>query len=127
MSKNNYRTKKKVGDYIVYCQRCGNPCWASEATVLGKYTGAEGLIVCPDDVDKIDYGLVPYKIRPEVNPKRVSTNHYVDNPNGVPNRYTIDLTTTDPMTISNPAQGLGQAWEELNAQNWEDWDLPWGQ
>lgn len=52
----------KIGDWYVFCDICGQRYYASETTKLSTYTGRGGLIVCPKDVDKIDYGLVPYDI-----------------------------------------------------------------
>jgi len=51
----------RLGDWVVFCDLCGQKCYASEASKLSTYTGRGGLIVCPNDVDKIDYGLIPYK------------------------------------------------------------------
>ncbi len=53
------------GDWIIFCGICGQKCYASETTQLSNYTGRGGLIVCSKDVDKIDYGLVPYRIPSE--------------------------------------------------------------
>ncbi len=128
--KNTYTMKKKKGDYIIYCQICGDPCWASQATKLEKETGHGGLIVCPEDVDAIDYGLIPFKIAPEENPKIVTINHYASNPNDVPNSIPpIDLSLINPMNSNDPRTtvSLGQTWEELADQTWENWALPWGQ
>lgn len=61
----NFKNTKKVGDWVVYCHICGLPCWGSEATKLGKYTGAEGAIVCPNDRDSVNYGLIGYKVPAE--------------------------------------------------------------
>lgn len=57
----------RLGDWVVFCDICGQKCYASEATKLSTYTGRGGLIVCPKDVDKIDYGLIPYRIPTEKN------------------------------------------------------------
>lgn len=57
--------RSHLGDWVVFCDICGQKCYASEASKLAAYTGRGGLIVCPNDVDKIDYGLVPYKTPPE--------------------------------------------------------------
>lgn len=50
------------GDWYVFCDICGQKCYASEATKLGTDTGRGGLIVCKYDVDSTDYGLVPYAL-----------------------------------------------------------------
>jgi hypothetical protein len=52
----------KLGDWVVFCDICGQKCYASESTKLSTYTGHGGAIVCPNDVDKLDYGLIPYRI-----------------------------------------------------------------
>lgn len=44
-------------------------------TQLSNYTGKGGLIVCNHDVDKIDYGLVPYLVKKEQNVPYVRVNH----------------------------------------------------
>lgn len=67
--------RAKLGDWVVFCDICGQKCYASEASKLSTYTGRGGLIVCPNDVDKIDYGLVPYRISPEKNIPWTRINH----------------------------------------------------
>ena len=62
-------------DWYIYCDICGQRWLASETTELTLYTGRGGLIVCPNDVDKIDYGLVPYKPRTEENVPWTRINH----------------------------------------------------
>lgn len=57
----------KLGDWYAYCDVCGQRYYASQTTKLSTYTGKGGLIVCNHDVDKIDYGLIPYKPRRETN------------------------------------------------------------
>jgi hypothetical protein len=64
-----------VKDWIVYCDICGQRYKGSEVTTLSNYTGRGNLVVCKHDVDKIDYGLVPYSIRREENPPFVRVNH----------------------------------------------------
>ena len=51
---------------------------------LTTYTGKGGLLVCQDDADVIDYGLVPYKVPAETPITDTSTNHYASNPEDVP-------------------------------------------
>lgn len=55
----------RKGDWVLFCDICGQKCYASESTKLSTYTGRGGLIVCKNDLDKVDYGLVPYKPRTE--------------------------------------------------------------
>lgn len=50
----------KVGDWVMFCDICGQKWYASEMTKLDTDTGRGGLIVCPFDADKVDYGLIPY-------------------------------------------------------------------
>ncbi len=65
----------KEGDWFVYCDICGQRTYASGSTKLSQYTGKGELIVCKHDVDKIDYGLVPYTSRKEKNVKFVRIGH----------------------------------------------------
>lgn len=57
--------KWRPGDWCVFCDICGQKCFASETTKLATNTGRGGLIVCKNDVDTIDYGIVPYTIQIE--------------------------------------------------------------
>lgn len=57
--------KARRGEWVAFCDICGQKCYSSEMTKLSNYTGRGGLIVCKNDVDKIDYGLVPYKVPSE--------------------------------------------------------------
>lgn len=65
----------RLGDWVIFCDICGQKCYASEATKLTTYTGRGGLIVCPHDVDVIDYGIVPYKTPTERNIPWTRINH----------------------------------------------------
>jgi len=65
----------REGDWFVYCDICGQRTYASKATKLSTYTGKGGLVVCSHDVDRIDYGLVPYTPRKEANVDFVRINH----------------------------------------------------
>lgn len=65
----------KLGDWYIYCDICGQRYFASQMTKLSTYTGRGGLIVCPHDVDKIDYGLVPYAPRAEKSVPFTRINH----------------------------------------------------
>lgn len=49
----------------IYCDICGQPCYISDVKKLSPETGRGGLMVCPDDADKIDFGLIPYEIKSE--------------------------------------------------------------
>lgn len=60
---NKYFSGRK-GQYI-YCDMCGQACYIWEAQKLSPETGRGGLIVCPNDADKIDFGLIPYKVTEE--------------------------------------------------------------
>lgn len=50
----------RLGDWVLYCDICGQKCYASESFRLSEFTGRGGLIVCKHDKDKIDKGLIPY-------------------------------------------------------------------
>jgi len=65
----------RKGDWVLFCDICGQKCYASESTKLSTYTGRGGLVVCPNDVDKIDYGLIPYTPRLEKNIPYTRINH----------------------------------------------------
>lgn len=73
--------KYRKGDWAVYCDICGQECYASETTKLSVYTGRGGLIVCKNDADKIDPSLLPYKIPTEKNVPWTRINH-TDTTNG---------------------------------------------
>lgn len=95
---NNYKDKKRVGDYQIFCDQCGMCCWASDSQELSKETGKGGLRVCPNCVDAVDYGLIPYKIGAEkpipdsrINQQDVTTG-----------REAPDLTTFNPMSGDLP-------------------------
>jgi len=65
----------RIGDWVVFCDICGQKCYASEASKLSTYTGRGGLIVCPKDADKVDSGLIPYKVTVEKNIPWTRINH----------------------------------------------------
>ena len=96
--KNHYRDKVNVGDYQIYCDQCGQVCWASRSRILAVETGKGGLRVCPNCNDKIDYGLVPYVIRPEapIPDSRINQRDTTTGSN-IP-----DFTTFDPLSGSKP-------------------------
>lgn len=54
-----------LGDWVTFCDICGQKCYASEATRLNQNTGRGELIVCRHDIDTIDYGTIPYAPRRE--------------------------------------------------------------
>ena len=87
----------RVGDWVVFCDICGQKCYASEATRLPAATGRGGLIVCPKDVDKIDYGLIPYKTPTERNVPWTRINH-TNTDNGSP---VFDLESATVEQISS--------------------------
>lgn len=49
----------------IFCDICGQACYAFEATKLSSATGRPGLIVCPNDADAIDPGLMAYTVPAE--------------------------------------------------------------
>ena len=51
--------------YYIFCDICGQACYAFEAHRLETATGRPGLMVCPNDHDNIDPGLMAYYIQPE--------------------------------------------------------------
>jgi hypothetical protein len=120
----------RLGDHIIYCDICGMPTWYSESKVLEVYTGKGGLLVCPDDADVIDYGLVPYTIPPEsiVETTRINETFATSTPETTyPPFNTGEL---DPMSYSSPNDAI------IPSENWEgqtnlDWDqlnmYPWEQ
>lgn len=55
---NRYFSGRK-GRYI-FCDICGQACYEWEITKLKPETGRGGLIVCRNDADAIDFGLIPY-------------------------------------------------------------------
>lgn len=70
---NKYFSGNK-GRYI-FCDVCGQACYAFEATKLKTETGKGGLIVCPNDVDKIDFGLIPFTVPTEKKVDWTRINH----------------------------------------------------
>jgi len=68
----------------VFCDICGQACYAAEATELKKYTGRGGLIVCPNDIDSVDFGLIPYTIGPEKKVEWTRVINILDVPDSTP-------------------------------------------
>lgn len=85
----------RLGDWVVFCDICGQKCFAHEASKLASETGRGGLIVCPKDADKIDYGLIPYIPRVEKIIPWTHVNH-LNTTNGAD---TIDYDTQDVETV----------------------------
>ena len=85
---NKYFSGRK-GNYL-FCDICGKPCYAYEAVKLKPETGRGGLIVCPDDADTIDYGLIPYAPVPEKPVDWTRINHQ----NTINGASVIDYDTT---------------------------------
>lgn len=86
----------KKGDWFIYCDICGQKCYASEATRLSAATGRGGLIVCPKDVDKIDYGLIPYRAPTERNVPWTRINH-TNTDNGSP-VFDLEVDTVEQIS-----------------------------
>lgn len=79
----------KEGDWYIYCDICGQRCYASKSTKLSTYTGHGGAIVCNHDNDAIDPGLIPFTPRREQSLPWSRTGH-VNTDNGSP---LVDLET----------------------------------
>lgn len=101
-------------------------CWASEATILPEYTANDNKWVCPNCVDIVDYGLIPYTIPPETPIPRASSDQvvlttlvppldfrYFDPLSGSPQEAQARYYTWDQQLYSN--------WETLTFLNWEEW------
>ena len=78
---NKYFSGRK-GHYI-FCDICGHACYDWEVTRLSTLTGRPGLLVCPNDADKIDHGLVPYNPTTE-QPIKMSRINHTNVTNGTP-------------------------------------------
>lgn len=126
---NNY-SKGRLGDYIIFCDICGQPCWHSESVKLKPDTGRGGCIVCPADADPVDYGLVPYKIRPEKSPKEVRVNNLNDSTNitqsfdPIQDYQIQNPLSGDPPTSSSSGNILN--WDNITYVTWDNWNTPWG-
>ncbi len=70
---NKYFSGRK-GPYV-YCEMCGQACYIFEAKKLPPETGRGGLVVCPYDADKIDFGLIPYIASSEAKVPFTRPNH----------------------------------------------------
>lgn len=120
--------KRKVGDWIYFCDFCGMKCWASETTLLDTYTGRGGMRVCPDDVDKIDMGLVPYKCPPEQSIPFSHDTIHTNDPQyfigkEIPpfNAAEFDPLGTNPNTIAASAA----TWDQQKYLSWNNWLIIW--
>lgn len=87
---NKYFAANK-GQYI-FCDICGQACYAYEAKRLTEATGRPGLIVCPNDADKEDFGLIAYNISVEKAVAWTRINHQSTSNGTAPINYE---TTTD--------------------------------
>lgn len=65
----------RLGDWVIFCDICGQKCYASESTKLTTYTGKGGNIVCQHDVDEVDKGLIPFNVNVEQNIPWTRVNH----------------------------------------------------
>jgi hypothetical protein len=75
---NKYFSSRKGG--YIYCDMCGQACYIWEVTKLSADTGRGGLLVCKNDADKLDFGLVPYIVSSESKVPYARPNHTnVDN------------------------------------------------
>lgn len=70
---NKYFSGRK-GPYI-YCEMCGQACYLWETTKLSSETGRGGLVVCRNDADKIDFGLISYTPKTETKVPFTRPNH----------------------------------------------------
>lgn len=64
----------RLGHYI-FCDICGQACYDWDAIKLKSETGKGGLIVCKNDQDGIDPGLIPYILPNEKTVKWARINH----------------------------------------------------
>ena len=105
----------RPNDWTCYCAICGSKTWASDIQTMGEYTGREGLKCCPDCIDPIDYGLVPYRIPVEQSVPFV--NYLLPTP--VDNSFDMIYETMDPMNIGSQNLGI---WANCNKQVWANWN-----
>lgn len=64
----------RYGRYI-FCDICGQACYVKEAVKLDTKTGRGGLIVCPNDIDARDPGIIPYNPTTEKKEPWTRINH----------------------------------------------------
>lgn len=120
----HFKQGYRPGDWPIDCAICGQRCWFSDSKKLTTYTGRGGYRVCPDDVDPIDYGLVPYKIRTE-KPVPFALNLLPSFPPTADTDASIiamGYETYDPMAIT-PAELF--AARDTNTNTWETITLNW--
>ncbi len=109
----------KLGDHVYPCQICGVPWPFSKTKKLPKYTGKDGLRVCPLDYDKVAYGLKPYKIRKENTPKETNSNDLIDDSLPYSRYGAIDWTNNSNGYMNSPEVN------KLLASNWNEIELTW--
>src|ERR1700733_2002114 len=114
----------RLGDWTIYCMTCGSKTWASDSQVLSNETGRGGLRVCPDCVDVIDYGIVPYKIPAE---QPIPYASYllptpIDPFPSFPYETFNPLSTT-PQQLLTPSTGL-TTWD-VTTTNWDNESNSW--
>lgn len=119
----NKYTSNHFSDWIIHCDICGKPTWYSDSTILDSDTGRGGLLVCPDDNDAIDYGLVPYEIPTESTVDTTRINNTI-NSNTLESIYPpFNYALYDPMSYSPDQLDLLQDnWEDLDRINWDDFN-----
>jgi hypothetical protein len=85
---NKYFAANK-GHYI-FCDICGQACYDYEAVLLSTETGRGGCLVCPNDADKIDHGLMAFML-PQEKPVQVTRINHQNVDNGT---SPLDIETT---------------------------------
>lgn len=64
----------RQGHYI-FCDICGQATYDWDVTRLKSESGRPGLLVCKNDADTTDYGLIPYTLPQEQSVKWSRINH----------------------------------------------------
>lgn len=125
--RSNYTNKYNsdhLNDWIIYCDICGKPTWYSQSVLLKAETGRGGLLVCMQDADPIDYGLVPYNIPAESMPTttRINSIAYTSTPDTLYDAF--DYSALDPMSY-NPSELLQvhRTWDHLSEVTWENMNI----
>lgn len=123
--RSNRHNAGTFGDNMVTCDICGFPYRSSQMSELSVETGRGGLIVCPNDKDKIDYGLVPYVIPTERIPDVVRTNNLQDTTN-IYGKYApiTNYQINNPLGPTDPVVS-DLTWDEISTA-WNLWSTPWG-
>jgi len=116
----------RLSDYVEYCAICGSKTWHSDMRTNPDYSGRDGLRVCPDCLDPVDYGLVPFLIPTE---KPVPTAQYLlgtPTTNTPPVDYVnFDYENYDPASGAPLYQSI--RWGKLTEATWATLINPWGQ